>query len=138
MLSFYIVIMVLWIFVDHDTRLFAMIIYLTLLWANEPIQGLACHIEATVFSEPGCYTCTRVPARNELSLCVLCVGWGPRVIEGLRPAKTSSSGDDKLNSEAITQVAGPRLGASVGVMGLGVPSIMPWRVGPRPTRVARQ
>jgi len=34
---------------------FAMIIYLTLLWANEPIQGLACHIEATVLSEPGCH-----------------------------------------------------------------------------------
>src|SRR4051812_48122522 len=33
-----------------------MIIYLTLLWANEPIQGLACHIEATVFSEPGCHS----------------------------------------------------------------------------------
>src|SRR3954467_6343671 len=47
--------MVLWIFVVHDTRLFCYVIYLTLLWANEPIQGLACHIEATVFSEPGCY-----------------------------------------------------------------------------------
>jgi hypothetical protein len=61
MLSFYIVIMVLWIFVDHDTRLFAMIIYLTLLWANEPIQGLACHIEATVFSEPRCYKMVSEP-----------------------------------------------------------------------------
>src|SRR4051812_14721652 len=48
--------MVLWIFVVHDPRLFCYIIYLTLLWANEPIQGLACHIEATVFSEPGSYS----------------------------------------------------------------------------------
>ena len=61
MLSFYIVIMVLWIFVDHDTRLFCYVIYLTLLWANEPIQGLACHIEATVFSEPGCYRMVSEP-----------------------------------------------------------------------------
>src|SRR3954469_21691922 len=48
--------MVLWIFVIYDARIFCYVIYLTLLWANEPIQGLACHIEATVFSEPGCYT----------------------------------------------------------------------------------
>src|SRR5215216_8077854 len=47
--------MVLWIFGTYDTRIFCYVIYLTLLWANEPIQGLACHIEATVFSEPGCY-----------------------------------------------------------------------------------
>ncbi len=47
--------MVLWIFVIYDTRIFCYVIHLILLWANEPIQGLACHIEATVFSEPWCY-----------------------------------------------------------------------------------
>ena len=47
--------MVLWIFVIYDTRIFCYVIHLILLWANEPIQGLACHIEATVFSEPRCY-----------------------------------------------------------------------------------
>src|SRR5215216_2879446 len=47
--------MVLWIFVIHDTRIFCYVIHLILLWANEPIQGLACHIEASVFSEPRCY-----------------------------------------------------------------------------------
>ena len=47
--------MVLWIFVNYDTRIFCYVIHLILLWANEPIQGLACHIEATVFSEPRCY-----------------------------------------------------------------------------------
>src|SRR4051812_13741891 len=47
--------MVLWIIVTYDTRIFCYVIHLILLWANELIQGLACHIEATVFSEPGCY-----------------------------------------------------------------------------------
>src|SRR4051812_27552747 len=45
--------MVLWIFVIYDTRIFCYVIHLILLWANEPIQGLACHIEATVFQNRG-------------------------------------------------------------------------------------
>src|SRR3954470_10708034 len=48
--------MVLWIFVIYDTRIFFYVIHLILLWANEPIQGLACHIEASVFSELRCYS----------------------------------------------------------------------------------
>src|SRR3954462_11219402 len=47
--------MILWIFVILETRIFCYVIHLILLWANELIQGLACHIEASVFSEPRCY-----------------------------------------------------------------------------------
>src|SRR3954467_5748023 len=62
--------MVLWIFVVHDTRIFCYVIYLTLLWANEPIQGLACHIEATVLSEPGCYRYGRVQVSSTAMTCI--------------------------------------------------------------------
>src|SRR4051812_12728130 len=47
--------MVLWIIVIYDTRIFCYVIHLILLWANEPIQRLACHIEASVFSQPRSY-----------------------------------------------------------------------------------
>src|SRR5215216_5456419 len=68
--------MVLWIFVIYDTRLFCYVIHLTLLWANEPIQGLACHIEAMVFSEPWCYTTNAYRRAKDESTDISCLMLG--------------------------------------------------------------